>query len=74
MIHSGKTATPRVEVGPILAGKTIPILLTVQGQRDTEPHPVWASVAASGRAEVSMSVCFIDRPSTEIEPDNLIFP
>ncbi len=30
MIHSGKTATPRVEVGPILAGKTIPILLTVR--------------------------------------------
>ena len=30
MIHGGKTATPRVEVGPILAGKTIPILLTVR--------------------------------------------
>jgi hypothetical protein len=29
-IHSGKTAMPRVEVGPILAGKTIPILLTVR--------------------------------------------
>ncbi len=30
MIHGGETATPRVEVGPILAGKTIPLLLTVR--------------------------------------------
>jgi hypothetical protein len=29
-IHSGKTATPRFEVGPILAGMTIPSLLTVR--------------------------------------------
>ena len=29
MIHGGKTATPRVEVAPIPAGKTIPILLKV---------------------------------------------
>jgi hypothetical protein len=28
-INNGKTATPRVEVAPILAGKTFPILLTV---------------------------------------------
>jgi hypothetical protein len=30
VIHSGKTAKPRVEVGAILAGKTIPILLTIR--------------------------------------------
>ena len=30
MIHGGNSATPRVEVSPILAGKTIPILLTVR--------------------------------------------
>ena len=30
MIHGGKTATPRVEVGAILAVKIIPILLTVR--------------------------------------------
>ena len=30
MIQGGKTAMPRVEVGPIPAGKTIPILLTVR--------------------------------------------
>ena len=30
VIHSGKTAKPRVEVGAILAGKTISILLTVR--------------------------------------------
>ena len=30
MIRGGKTATPRVEVGPVPAGKTIPILLTVR--------------------------------------------
>ena len=29
-IHGGQTATPRVEVVPILAGQTIPILLTVR--------------------------------------------
>jgi Cellulose-binding protein Sde0182, C-terminal domain len=29
-VHSGKTPTPRVEVTPTLAGKTIPILLTVR--------------------------------------------
>ena len=29
-IHGGKTAMSRFEVGPILAGKTIPILLTVR--------------------------------------------
>ena len=29
VIHDGETATPRVQVGVILAGKTIPILLTV---------------------------------------------
>ncbi len=30
MIHTGKTAKPRIEIGQILAGKTIPILLTVR--------------------------------------------
>ena len=29
MIHSGNAATPRVDVAPILAGKAIPILLTI---------------------------------------------